>query len=108
MTTQRCAVPFHPDPGQPAHPTGSKHYLVTGSNVVKPGAYSSWTSADAQYKGVSGATMKGYKSWTALESAWWAGCDRGEHKHPRNPLLSVTPGHAALIATAVITILAAF
>ncbi|KAJ7021006.1 hypothetical protein C8F04DRAFT_1187296 [Mycena alexandri] len=82
MTTHRCAVPFHPDPGQPARPTGPKFYLVTGANVVKPGAYSSWTSADAQYKGVSNVTLKGYTSWGALQSAWFAGCDRGEHTHP--------------------------
>jgi hypothetical protein len=39
-------------------------------------------SADAQYKGVPGATLKGYKTWEPLEAAWYGGCDRGEHAHP--------------------------
>ncbi|KAJ7906472.1 hypothetical protein B0H13DRAFT_1880537 [Mycena leptocephala] len=64
-----------------------KIYLVTGRKVECPGAYASWTSADAQYRTVSAATVKGYKSWHALESAWFAGCDRGEHDHPPRPTL---------------------
>ncbi|KAJ7101235.1 hypothetical protein B0H15DRAFT_943562 [Mycena belliarum] len=79
----RCAVPFHADPGQPAGPLpGQKIYLVTGREVRHPGAYVSWPSADAQYKKVSNATLKSYKSWEPLEAAWFAGCDRGEHDHP--------------------------
>ncbi|KAJ7817080.1 hypothetical protein B0H13DRAFT_1923161 [Mycena leptocephala] len=62
--------------------THTEVYLVTGRKVECPGAYASWTSADAQYRTVSAATVKGYKSWHALESAWFAGCDRGEHIIP--------------------------
>ncbi|KAJ6529049.1 hypothetical protein DFH09DRAFT_1094182 [Mycena vulgaris] len=70
------------NPGQPDGPIpGQKIYLVTGHNVRFPGAYVSWPSADSQYKSVSGATIKGYRQWTPLESAWFAGCDRGEHTH---------------------------
>ncbi|KAJ6466181.1 hypothetical protein DFH09DRAFT_1112379 [Mycena vulgaris] len=75
------------NPGQPDGPIpGQKIYLVTGRNVRFPGAYVSWLtlarpSADSQYKSVSGATIKGYRQWSPLESAWFAGCDRGEHEH---------------------------
>ncbi|KAJ7907454.1 hypothetical protein B0H13DRAFT_2332369 [Mycena leptocephala] len=86
MSIFRCAVPFYPDPGQPDSPSAyNKTYLVTGRLVKRPGAYGSWTSADIQYKSVSAVTVKGYKSWHALECAWFAGCDRGEHAHPAGP-----------------------
>ncbi|KAJ6470724.1 hypothetical protein DFH09DRAFT_1110748 [Mycena vulgaris] len=87
MSPVRCPVPFYGDPGQPDGPIpGQKIYLVTGRNVRFPGAYVSWLtlarpSADSQYKSVSGATLKGYRQWSPLESAWFAGCDRGEHEH---------------------------
>ncbi|KAJ7689137.1 hypothetical protein B0H17DRAFT_1135187 [Mycena rosella] len=85
----RCAVPFHPDPGQPQIPvTGQPLYLVTGVQVNKPGAYMSWSSASAQYTGVSAATLKRYRSWPPLECAWFAACARGEHDHPGDPILS--------------------
>ncbi|KAJ7111193.1 hypothetical protein C8R43DRAFT_1139197 [Mycena crocata] len=72
--------------GQPLTPfTGQKLYLVTGSQVDRPGAYVSWPSADFQYKKVSGATLKGYTVWDVLQSAWFAACDRGEHSHPARP-----------------------
>ncbi|KAJ7130908.1 hypothetical protein C8R46DRAFT_1235906 [Mycena filopes] len=87
----RCPVPFYPDPGQPQTPSKrDKFYLVVGKNVIRPGAYNSWSSADAQYNKVSGATAKGYANWSVLESAWFAGCDRGEHDHPARPLQSTT------------------
>ncbi|KAJ6522123.1 hypothetical protein DFH09DRAFT_1372799 [Mycena vulgaris] len=80
-----CAVPFYGDPGQPdGSVPGQKLYLVSGRNVRFPGAYVSWPSADAQYKSVSNATVKSYRSWTPLESAWFAGCERGEHTHSSN------------------------
>ncbi|KAJ7870847.1 hypothetical protein B0H13DRAFT_2350223 [Mycena leptocephala] len=76
----RCEVPIIRDPGS----TGavSKYYLVTGEDV-NAGAYTSWHSADAQYKRSSSATLKGYlpNDWQDLEAAWRAGCARGEHKH---------------------------
>ncbi|KAJ6595065.1 hypothetical protein DFH09DRAFT_1305748 [Mycena vulgaris] len=79
----RCRVPFYADPGQPDGPqVGQKIYLVTGRNVGAPGVYVSWPSADAQYKSVPGATLKGYKTWEPLVAAWDGGCDRGEHAHP--------------------------
>ncbi|KAJ7079805.1 hypothetical protein B0H15DRAFT_953891 [Mycena belliarum] len=79
----RCAVPFYPDPGQPQGPLpGQKIYLVTGRKVRFPGAYVSWSSADAQYKNVPSANLKSYKLWGPLEAAWFASCDRGEHRHP--------------------------
>ncbi|KAJ7092131.1 hypothetical protein C8R43DRAFT_964684 [Mycena crocata] len=82
----RCQVPYYPDPGQPLTPfTRQKLYLVTGSQVDRPGAYVSWPSADFQYKKVSGATLKGYTVWDVLQSAWFAACDRGEHSHPARP-----------------------
>ncbi|KAJ7029114.1 hypothetical protein C8F04DRAFT_1188049 [Mycena alexandri] len=53
-----CCVPFYPDPGQPprAKP-GHRVYLVTGT-----------TSANAQYKNVPAATVKGYSSWSLLKA----------------------------------------
>ncbi|KAJ6575961.1 hypothetical protein DFH09DRAFT_1078319 [Mycena vulgaris] len=90
----RCAVPFYGDPGQPDGPVpGQKIYLVSGRNVRCPGAYVSWPSADAQYKSVSNATVKGYRRWAPLEAAWFAACDRGEHDHPG---LSDSPHDLAL------------
>ncbi|KAJ7178239.1 hypothetical protein C8R46DRAFT_1212935 [Mycena filopes] len=66
----RCPVPFYPDPGEPNSPAGArKIYLVMGKNVSKPGAYTSWPSADVQYRTVSSATVKGYKNWAELEGA---------------------------------------
>jgi hypothetical protein len=50
-------------------------FSCTNTFVARP-------SADAQYKSVSGATLKSYKSWEPLEAAWFGGCDRGEHSHP--------------------------
>ncbi|KAJ6527045.1 hypothetical protein B0H19DRAFT_1275362 [Mycena capillaripes] len=83
----RCPVPFYPDPGQPDNPQQyHKTYLVTGLNVAQPGAYGSWSSANAQYTGVSDATVKSYKSWGGVQSAWSAGCERGEHAHLPQPV----------------------
>ncbi|KAJ6491884.1 hypothetical protein DFH09DRAFT_1338420 [Mycena vulgaris] len=48
-------------------------------------------SADAQYKSVSGATIKGYRHWNPLESAWFAACDRGEHNHSGEAGVSCPP-----------------
>ncbi|KAF8181400.1 hypothetical protein K438DRAFT_1976121 [Mycena galopus ATCC 62051] len=81
----RCDVPVFQDPDSPRHVP--KYYLVTGLNVAHPGAYSSWQSGQAQYRGVSGATIKGYppSEWQQLEAAWHAGCDHGEHNHGRTP-----------------------
>ncbi|KAJ6523887.1 hypothetical protein DFH09DRAFT_1329752 [Mycena vulgaris] len=93
-----CAVPFYGDPGQPDGPVpGQKIYLVSGRNVRCrcPGAYVSWPSADAQYKSVSNATVKGYRRWAPLETAWFAACDCGEHDHPG---LSDSPHDLALRA----------
>ncbi|KAJ7657639.1 hypothetical protein DFH06DRAFT_1327721 [Mycena polygramma] len=56
-------------------------YLITGRNVVQPGAYGSWSSANAQYTGVTDATSQSYKIWEELESAWFADCERGDHGH---------------------------
>ncbi|KAJ7433328.1 hypothetical protein FB451DRAFT_1473558 [Mycena latifolia] len=82
MTGFRCAVPFYADPGQPNGPLpGQKIYLVSGRNVCFPGAYVSWPSAEAQWTGVSDASMMSYRHWEPLEAVWWAGCDRGEHDH---------------------------
>ncbi|KAJ7821557.1 hypothetical protein B0H14DRAFT_3471464 [Mycena olivaceomarginata] len=81
------------DPGQPAEiPRGKKLYLVCGRLVERPGVYTSWTSANAQYKNVSGATVKGFWYYKELRAAWYARCDRGEHNHPTNPLLASGEG----------------
>ncbi|KAJ7717315.1 hypothetical protein B0H16DRAFT_1740612 [Mycena metata] len=51
-----------------------------------PGAYSSWNSADVQYKKVSAATVKGYATgdWPNLEAAWHAAltASRSRDNHP--------------------------
>ncbi|KAJ6601122.1 hypothetical protein DFH09DRAFT_1302430 [Mycena vulgaris] len=81
-SSRRCPVPFYADPGQPAGPLpGQKIYLVCSQNVQFPGAYTSWPSANAQYTSVSNVTVKAYRTWPPLESAWLAACDRGEHCH---------------------------
>ncbi|KAJ6455094.1 hypothetical protein C8R47DRAFT_1228408 [Mycena vitilis] len=75
-----CPVPFYPDPGQSTDPRlYKKIYLVTGRNVVQPGAYGSWPSANAQYTGVADAASQSYKIWEELEGAWFADCERGDH-----------------------------
>ncbi|KAJ7186593.1 hypothetical protein C8R46DRAFT_1206597 [Mycena filopes] len=51
-------LPIWTDPGGTTSPR--KYYLVTGASVVQPGAYTSWGSADAQYKRAPAATVKGY------------------------------------------------
>ncbi|KAJ7030307.1 hypothetical protein C8F04DRAFT_1264073 [Mycena alexandri] len=38
-------------------------------------------SAKVQYNKNPDATLKSYTLWSEAESAWWAGCDRGEHGH---------------------------
>ncbi|KAJ6597142.1 hypothetical protein DFH09DRAFT_1072048 [Mycena vulgaris] len=86
MAPTRCPVPFYADPCQPVGPLpGQKIYLVCGRNVLFPGAYASWPSADAQYKSVSNATVKAYRTWAPLEAVWFAACDRGEHHHGALP-----------------------
>ncbi|KAJ7036482.1 hypothetical protein C8F04DRAFT_1258047 [Mycena alexandri] len=82
----RCELPFYPDPGQPVQPQrGQKLYLVMGTECDAPGAYVSWPSAGTQYNKYSSATLKTYFQWSEAQSAWWAGCDRGEHRHPTQP-----------------------
>ncbi|KAJ7895849.1 hypothetical protein B0H13DRAFT_1885371 [Mycena leptocephala] len=70
-------------------PTRKKVYLVLGVNVKKPGGYLSWPSADAQYKSVSAATIKGYSTWELLRGAWHARCDAVgcHHWHQLHALL---------------------
>ncbi|KAJ7496061.1 hypothetical protein B0H11DRAFT_1910325 [Mycena galericulata] len=82
-----CAVPIHLDPGA-SGANIQKYYLVTGVKPEVAGAYGSWPSADAQYKKVPSATLKGYTAaeWPALESAWRAACERGEHGALHSPL----------------------
>ncbi|KAJ6477685.1 hypothetical protein C8R45DRAFT_1101995 [Mycena sanguinolenta] len=93
----RCNPPYHPDRGEPARPVlGRKMYLVCGRLVKKPGFYTSWPSADAQYKGVSGASIKGYHNYDDLVAAWHTRCDLGEHDHATDPLYrEVQCGRAA-------------
>ncbi|KAJ7794530.1 hypothetical protein B0H14DRAFT_2621805 [Mycena olivaceomarginata] len=42
-------------------------------------------SADAQYRHISGATVKSYYNYDHLLAVWHAHCDLGEHDHPVNP-----------------------
>ncbi|KAJ7487173.1 hypothetical protein B0H11DRAFT_2230481 [Mycena galericulata] len=78
----RCALPFHPDPGQPKSvASGQKIYLVSGPDCQKAGAYVSWPSASAEYNRYATASLKTYYLWSLAESAWWAACERGEHTH---------------------------
>ncbi|KAJ7434842.1 hypothetical protein B0H11DRAFT_2257925 [Mycena galericulata] len=89
-----CEVPIHRDPGSEGPVT--KYYLVTGINVETPGAYTSWHSANAQYRNVSSASLKGYRpqEWALLLAAWHASCERGEH-HPHQESAEATPGRPA-------------
>ncbi|KAJ7851006.1 hypothetical protein B0H14DRAFT_3451581 [Mycena olivaceomarginata] len=89
----RCNPPYYPDPGEPNTLLARrKLYLVCGRRVKKPGMYTSWASADAQYKHVPGATVKGYRDYNELKAAWHSRCDLGEHNHPAAP--SRAPAHA--------------
>ncbi|KAJ7843567.1 hypothetical protein B0H14DRAFT_3456135 [Mycena olivaceomarginata] len=63
-----CEPPFHPDPGQSEDVLSGKLYLVCGRCVKQPGVYSSWPSADAQYKHVPGATVKRYWDYRELRA----------------------------------------
>ncbi|KAJ7829166.1 hypothetical protein B0H14DRAFT_2594209 [Mycena olivaceomarginata] len=70
-------------PGQPDHPvSGRKLYLICGKLVKCAGVYTSWASANAQYKKVPAATVKSYWDYTELRAVWHARCDHGEHDHP--------------------------
>ncbi|KAJ7814396.1 hypothetical protein B0H14DRAFT_3747653 [Mycena olivaceomarginata] len=81
-STQRCVLPFHPDPGQPGQPVAhQKIYLVSGPDCKKPGAYFSWPSTSTEYSKYSSASIKSYMEWELTQSAWWAGCDHGDHAH---------------------------
>ncbi|KAJ7429596.1 hypothetical protein B0H11DRAFT_2265219 [Mycena galericulata] len=81
-TADRCALPFHPDPGQPqAVAAGEKIYLISRRDCQKAGAYVSWPSASAELNRYATASVKTYYLWSQAESAWWAACDRGEHAH---------------------------
>ncbi|KAJ7917980.1 hypothetical protein B0H13DRAFT_2321776 [Mycena leptocephala] len=92
MSSPKCPIPQYPDDPNSTSPV-KKYYLVTGANVRQPGVYHSWPSADAQYKKVSAATLKGYEpaEWPALEAAWQAACDRGEHRHVQPRSSSPSP-----------------
>jgi hypothetical protein len=63
-----------------------------------PLTYINRHSADAQYKQVSAATLKGYTpaEWPDLEAARHAGCERGEHSHRE----AVAPSKKAIGARA--------
>ncbi|KAJ7156374.1 hypothetical protein C8R46DRAFT_1040910 [Mycena filopes] len=70
------------DPFQPQEPLrGQKIYLVMGVECDTPGVYVSWPSASAQWTRYPAASLKSYSVWDDAQSAWWAGCDRGEHRH---------------------------
>ncbi|KAF8197795.1 hypothetical protein K438DRAFT_1967355 [Mycena galopus ATCC 62051] len=90
-----CEPPFYPDPGEAHKLVGGRHklYLVCGRFVEQPGVYTSWPSADAQYKHISGATVKSYRDYNELKAAWYTRCNRGEHDHPPDPQLPA--GHAS-------------
>ncbi|KAJ7225300.1 hypothetical protein GGX14DRAFT_556102 [Mycena pura] len=79
MACRPCAVHVIRDHGFSGTPR--RYWLVSGVNVKQPGAYVSWSSANAQYMGVPGAACKTYDAsqWNELESAWHASCLRGEH-----------------------------
>ncbi|KAF8190275.1 hypothetical protein K438DRAFT_1971146 [Mycena galopus ATCC 62051] len=102
MSRYRCEPCFYPDPGEPATPPkNQKVYLVCGGEVMKPGGYLSWPSADAAYKFVSGATLRSYRNWDLLRAAWHARCDAGAHDHPaRSPLVSASSTEQVLSGTA--------
>ncbi|KAJ6471035.1 hypothetical protein C8R45DRAFT_937199 [Mycena sanguinolenta] len=58
-----CEPPFYPDPGEPNQPPPNKKiFSVCGGEVEKLGGYLSWTSADAAYKFLSGATVKSFRN----------------------------------------------
>jgi hypothetical protein len=38
-------------------------------------------SASAEYSKYSSASIKSYTEWELAQSAWWAGCDHGDHVH---------------------------
>ncbi|KAJ6471024.1 hypothetical protein C8R45DRAFT_937190 [Mycena sanguinolenta] len=67
-----CEPPFYPDPGELNQPPPNKKiFSVCGREVEKLGGYLSWTSADAAYKFVSGATVKSFRnSATGWRCAW--------------------------------------
>ncbi|KAJ6527223.1 hypothetical protein DFH09DRAFT_1328188 [Mycena vulgaris] len=73
-----CNVPRYDDPGVTVD-LKAKLYLVTGTTVEFPGAYTSWPSADAMYKKSPGSTLKGYNF--SEQARMHAGCERGEHHH---------------------------
>jgi hypothetical protein len=50
-------------------------------------------SADAQYKYVSGATVKAYRDYNELKAAWHRRCELGEHNHPAAPLHAHAHAH---------------
>ncbi|KAJ7459140.1 hypothetical protein B0H11DRAFT_1924473 [Mycena galericulata] len=89
----RCELPYYPDPGQPPQPSADqKLYLVTGTGYIngrpiRAGAYSSWSSSGSIVRSVVTATCKGYlpHEREAMEAAWHASCDRGEHDHHARP-----------------------
>ncbi|KAJ7803724.1 hypothetical protein B0H14DRAFT_3487085 [Mycena olivaceomarginata] len=82
MSSSRCDLPFRPDPGQPNRPlSGQKIYLVSGPDCKNPGAFVSWPSASAEFNRHPTTSIKSYGDWDVVQSAWWAGCDRGDHVH---------------------------
>ncbi|KAF8145015.1 hypothetical protein K438DRAFT_1992271 [Mycena galopus ATCC 62051] len=104
----RCEPPFYADPGQPDQPLkGRKLYLVCGRLVQQPGVYTSWPSADAQYKNVSGATVKSYRDYNELRGAWHARCNKGEHDHPVDPPGTLVALVALFALVALVTLLIA-
>ncbi|KAJ7817571.1 hypothetical protein B0H13DRAFT_2379554 [Mycena leptocephala] len=81
------------EPQQPLE--GERIYLVSGPDCKLPGAYVSWPSANAEYTKHSSASVKSYTKWQLAQSAWWAGCDRGDHVHPgAGAIASPSPSRA--------------
>ncbi|KAJ7839975.1 hypothetical protein B0H14DRAFT_3458428 [Mycena olivaceomarginata] len=92
-STQRCVLPFHPDPGQPGQPVAhQKICLVSEPDCKKPGAYISWPSASAEYSKYSSASIKSYTEWELAQSA----CHRfyRGYTRPRLCCHSKIPVHA--------------
>ncbi|KAJ6541153.1 hypothetical protein DFH09DRAFT_1322736 [Mycena vulgaris] len=93
-----CNPPFHADPGTTRAQARSFYFVSSPhAKAPGPGVYPSWASAQRVCEDIPRGGGIKYSSYEACIPAWHAGCDAGEHEHPKKSQSS--PLHHSLPQT---------
>ncbi|KAJ7624690.1 hypothetical protein FB45DRAFT_1086545 [Roridomyces roridus] len=82
MNTDVCKLPFWPDPEQSTEPNDvDRKYLVMGKHCARPGVYTSWSIANAEWKSHPDNSCEHFYEMAWAKNVWRAACERGHHTH---------------------------